>query len=101
MKTIKKQRQEEHTIASRQEDVAAFSLAALQVQLDATSDGLSTAEAACRLTRYGYNELPEKRMSPIVRLLSTFWGPILRSRLFSPSWCATGPTLASSWPCSW
>jgi H+-transporting ATPase len=76
MKTIKKQQQEEHATAPRQGDVTSLSLAALQARLDATLDGLSTAEAAHRLTRYGYNELPEKRTSPIVRLLSAFWGPI-------------------------
>lgn len=76
MKAIKKQQQEEHPTAPRQGDIASLSLAALQARLDATLDGLSTDEAARRLTHYGYNELPEKRTSPIVRLLSAFWGPI-------------------------
>ncbi len=76
MKAIKKQRQEEPTTAPRQADVASLSLAALQARLEAPPGGLSTDEAARRLTHYGYNELPEKRTSPLVRLLSAFWGPI-------------------------
>ncbi len=62
--------------ASQPADVASLPLAALQAHLDTTGDGLSTAEAARRLTRYGYNELPEKRVNPLLRLLSAFWGPI-------------------------
>ena len=75
MKTIKKQHIEA-TAPPREGDVASLSLAALQARLDATPDGLSTAGAQERLTRYGPNELPEKRTNPIVRLLSSFWGPI-------------------------
>ncbi len=75
MKASKKQ-QTAAAASPRQEDVASLSLTALQTRLDATPGGLSTAEAARRLTHYGYNELPEKRTSPIVRLLSAFWGPI-------------------------
>ena len=37
---------------------------------------LSAAEAQSRLARYGSNELPEKRTNPLLRLLSSFWGPI-------------------------
>jgi H+-transporting ATPase len=76
VKIIKKQQHEEPTTAPREADMASLSLAALQARLDATPDGLSTDEAARRLTRYGPNELPEKRTNPIVRLLSAFWGPI-------------------------
>ena len=38
--------------------------------------GLDEAEARARLERYGYNELPEKKRSRLVELLSHFWGPI-------------------------
>ncbi|MGC8969640.1 MAG: plasma-membrane proton-efflux P-type ATPase [Conexivisphaera sp.] len=37
--------------------------------------GLSSAEAEERLRRYGPNEVPEKRRSPIMSFLSKFWGP--------------------------
>ncbi len=43
---------------------------------DATYQGLSSAEAAARLQRYGPNALEEKRVSPLRRLLGYFWGPI-------------------------
>jgi H+-transporting ATPase len=38
--------------------------------------GLTSALAGERLTSYGPNELAEKRVSPILKLLSFFWGPI-------------------------
>ncbi|MEN6337577.1 MAG: HAD-IC family P-type ATPase, partial [Phycisphaerales bacterium] len=38
--------------------------------------GLSEVQARDRLTQYGYNELAEERMSPFVKLLGHFWGPI-------------------------
>ncbi len=38
--------------------------------------GLTQADAAARLTRYGFNELPEERVHPLLKFLSYFWGPI-------------------------
>jgi len=38
--------------------------------------GLSGVEAKRRLKVYGPNEIPEKKMNPIIRFLSYFWGPI-------------------------
>ncbi|MFH0848978.1 MAG: plasma-membrane proton-efflux P-type ATPase [archaeon] len=37
-------------------------------------DGLSLEEVQKRLTEYGYNEVPERRESQIVRFLRKFWG---------------------------
>ena len=76
MNVIKKQKHTEAPVSSQQEDIASLPLTTLQARLDATLDGLSVAEAQERLTRYGSNELPEKRTNPIVRLLSALWGPI-------------------------
>jgi len=45
-------------------------------ELETTADGLSHAEAALRLQRYGPNELKEKRRSPLLAFLGYFWGPI-------------------------
>ena len=40
------------------------------------SDGLTSAEAARRLAEHGYNELVEKKRSPVLEFLAYFWGPI-------------------------
>ncbi|MCX9084678.1 MAG: cation-transporting P-type ATPase [Candidatus Methanoperedens sp.] len=37
---------------------------------------MSSQEAAKRLVQYGYNEISEKKTSPILKFLSYFWGPI-------------------------
>ncbi|WP_226996613.1 plasma-membrane proton-efflux P-type ATPase [Thermococcus sp. 5-4] len=38
--------------------------------------GLSSEEAKKRLEKYGPNEIPEKKVNPIIKFLSYFWGPI-------------------------
>ncbi len=54
----------------------ALSLAELKTRLGASPDGLSQDEAQRRLAQYGYNELPEKKINPVLKFLSYFWGPI-------------------------
>jgi len=44
--------------------------------MDETTEGLSRAEAALRLQQSGYNELPETRVNPLLKLLTYFNGPI-------------------------
>ncbi len=39
-------------------------------------NGLSSEEAKKRLEKYGYNEIGEKKVNPIIKFLSYFWGPI-------------------------
>jgi len=51
-------------------------LEAVLEALDASTDGLTAAEAAARLQRHGPNEIAEKRPHPFRKLLSYFWGPI-------------------------
>jgi H+-transporting ATPase len=38
--------------------------------------GLTASEAAARLARFGYNELPEKQTHVLLKFLSYWWGPI-------------------------
>jgi H+-transporting ATPase len=45
-------------------------------RLNTSMDGLSQAEAQQRLAQYGPNALEEKKVSPILKFLSYFWGPI-------------------------
>jgi H+-transporting ATPase len=40
------------------------------------SDGLTETEARKRLQQYGNNELIETKVSPLIRFLSFFWGPM-------------------------
>jgi H+-transporting ATPase len=45
-------------------------------RLGASRDGLSQEEAEQRLLRFGPNEIVEKEVHPLLKLLSYFWGPI-------------------------
>jgi H+-transporting ATPase len=60
----------------KEESLKDLAVAELIKLLDTSSDGLSTAEAQHRVDKYGYNEIEEKRVSPILKFLSYFWGPI-------------------------
>ena len=53
-----------------------MSVAELLVRLQSSSEGLSQAEAEHRVGQYGHNELPEKKVNPILKFLSYFRGPI-------------------------
>jgi H+-transporting ATPase len=44
--------------------------------LDSTAQGLSADEAAKRLAQYGPNALEEHKVSPLMKFLGYFWGPI-------------------------
>lgn len=45
-------------------------------KLETSRDGLSQNEAMVRLSRYGFNEIEEKRINPILKFFTYFWGPI-------------------------
>jgi H+-transporting ATPase len=42
----------------------------------ANPQGLSQGEVEKLHTQYGYNELPEEKVNPLLKFLSYFWGPI-------------------------
>ena len=45
-------------------------------ELSTNKDGLSSAEAKKRLEEYGPNEIIERKVNPLMKLLGYFWGPI-------------------------
>ncbi|WP_406656647.1 plasma-membrane proton-efflux P-type ATPase [Methanolobus sp. ZRKC2] len=45
-------------------------------KLSSSPDGLTASEAQERIQKYGYNEIVEKKVSPLRRFLGYFWGPI-------------------------
>ncbi|MGO9646201.1 MAG: plasma-membrane proton-efflux P-type ATPase [Candidatus Bathyarchaeia archaeon] len=57
-------------------DMKEVSVKDLFLKLASTENGLSTSEAKERLDKYGYNEIPEKKINPFLKFLKYFWGPI-------------------------
>ncbi len=53
-----------------------LSMSEVQQHLGYSPAGLTRSEAEKRLAQFGYNEIEEKKASPILRFLSYFWGPI-------------------------
>ncbi|MGD1149079.1 MAG: plasma-membrane proton-efflux P-type ATPase [Thermoanaerobaculaceae bacterium] len=58
------------------DELASKPLAELRSTLGATAHGLTDQDVQTRLAQYGYNEITEKKASPLLKLLSYFWGPI-------------------------
>jgi H+-transporting ATPase len=48
----------------------------LMNKLSSNKNGISSSEASARLQQYGPNEITEKKVSPLLKFLSYFWGPI-------------------------
>ena len=57
-------------------DLSKLPIAEVEDALGVSADGLSATEAQARLSKYGYNELPEEKTNPYLKFLSYFWGPI-------------------------
>jgi H+-transporting ATPase len=58
------------------DDLKTLPLPEVEKKLGSSPDGLTQAEAAKRLTQYGPNEIEEKKVNPLLKFLSYFWGPI-------------------------
>ncbi|NCR39621.1 MAG: plasma-membrane proton-efflux P-type ATPase [Microcystis aeruginosa W13-11] len=56
-------------------DLSKISMRDLMIQLKTSPDGLTTSEAKNRLDSDGYNEIAEKKVSPLLKFLSYFWNP--------------------------
>jgi H+-transporting ATPase len=59
-----------------EESLKDLPIAELMKRLRTSTDGLNQQEWQERLEKYGYNEIEEKRVSPLRKFLSYFWGPI-------------------------
>jgi len=57
-------------------DLAKAPMEEVRSRLGASDEGLSQEEARRRLEQYGPNQLIEKRLNPVLKFLSYFWGPI-------------------------
>ena len=76
----------------------------LRRQLGVSAEGLTREEAQERLTRYGYNELPEEKVNPLLKFLSYFWGPIpwmIETAAILSAAVGTGPISPSFSCCCW
>ncbi|MBW2010689.1 MAG: plasma-membrane proton-efflux P-type ATPase [Deltaproteobacteria bacterium] len=58
------------------EEAEKTSVTDLFKDLSSSERGISTSEAKERLQQYGYNEIEEKKINPLVKFLGYFWGPI-------------------------
>ena len=45
-------------------------------KFSSSENGISDATASDRVKEYGYNEIAEKKVNPVLKFLSYFWGPI-------------------------
>jgi len=62
--------------SNAKDDFKSLSLHDLEKKLESSPDGLCQTEAQKRLSQYGYNELAEEKVNPLLKFLSYFWGPI-------------------------
>jgi H+-transporting ATPase len=58
------------------EDAKGISIQELFQKLSSSEKGLSSSEVTSRLEQYGPNEIPEKKVNPIIKFFGYFWGPI-------------------------
>jgi H+-transporting ATPase len=62
--------------AADEGDLKTLPMAEVEKRLQCGTDGLTQAEAAKRLLKYGPNEIKEETENPWLKFLGYFWGPI-------------------------
>jgi H+-transporting ATPase len=75
-KTRKQHETENRDTVKKRSDLEQKSIEDLFKELESSRQGLSEAQARERLQRYGPNALEEKHVSPLLKFLGYFWGPI-------------------------
>ena len=58
------------------ENLKTLSVADSFRKFSSDENGLTDSSATERLKKYGYNEIAEKKVNPVVKFLGYFWGPI-------------------------
>jgi H+-transporting ATPase len=61
---------------SSKDDLKSMPMDQVFQKLNSTKEGLTTAESSKRLTKYGPNQITEKKTNELLKFLSYFWGPI-------------------------
>ncbi len=59
-----------------EEELKKASVKELLQELSSGENGISSQEAEKRLLQYGYNEITEKKINPVIKFLRYLWGPI-------------------------
>jgi H+-transporting ATPase len=57
-------------------DLKSLPVHEVERQLGSSPNGITQAEAEKRLNKYGPNEIEEKKVNPLLKFLTYFWGPI-------------------------
>ena len=58
------------------EESKKISISDLFIKLNTTDKGLSSNESKKRIEEFGFNEILEKKVNPLIKFLGYFWGPI-------------------------
>ncbi len=59
-----------------EEEAKKVSVKELLQKFSSGENGISSQEAEKRLSQYGYNEISEKKINPVIKFLRYLWGPI-------------------------
>jgi len=76
MKANNKKSPDSGSKPGEKDDFKSLSMSELLKKLDASTDGLTDAEAKKRLAQDGPNEIEEKKTNLFLKFLTYFWGPI-------------------------